>query len=384
MRAILTLSVILLALATYAQPYAIGSRNITYFDAARNRNVPCEIRYPGVSAGSNVDVASGEFPVLVMGHGFAMTVGAYANLWNHFVPKGYIMVLPTTEGGLLPAPNHGAFGQDLAFVATALQAANSDAASPFFGKVAPATALMGHSMGGGASFLGSANNSSIQTLVNFAAAETNPSAVAAAAQVVVPTLMFAGSNDCVTPIPAHQGPMYDALTTDCRAFVNITGGGHCYFANSNFNCDFGELTCSPSPSISRSAQHSVVNDFAGLWLDHFLKGVPGAYDSFSDSLSASVRITGDLTCGITTSIAEADAAPAVRLGPVPADQLLVVYGAESGTPVRVLDALGREHMQLQLLPADGVLNVGTLPPGIYRLLLGAGDAAVVRPFVVAR
>ena len=114
-----------------------------------------------------------------------------------------------------------------------------------------------------------------------APAETTPSSIAAAANVTVPTMVFAGANDCATPIGQHQGPMYDALTTSCRAFVNVLGGGHCYFANSNFNCNFGEITCSPTPTISRGAQHWVLNDLAGLWLDHFLKGIPRAFAGVS-------------------------------------------------------------------------------------------------------
>lgn len=367
-----------------AQTFPIGARTITYFDAARNRNIETWVRYPGESSGANAVVADGEFPVLVMGHGFAMAVDAYANLWEYFVPKGYIMVLPTTEGGLLPGPDHGAFGQDLAFLAGALQAANSDAGSPFFGRVAPATALMGHSMGGGASFLGAANNNTIQTLVNFAPAETTPSAIAAATNVTVPTMVFAGSNDCVTPVPQHQGPMYDALTTSCRAFVNILGGGHCYFANSNFNCNFGELTCSPSPAISRGEQHAVVNDFAGLWLDHFLKGIPGALEAVSDSLSSSTRVSAQFTCGITTAVADRAHAPTVRLVPVPANDRLTVLGAAPGTRLRVFDITGRD-MHLSTSPTtDGGIDVQALPSGTYRLLLQHGEHQEVHTFLIAR
>ena len=42
---------------------------------------------------------------------------------------------------------------------------------------------MGHSMGGGAAFLASANNTAIETVIGLAPAETTPSAEAAAASV---------------------------------------------------------------------------------------------------------------------------------------------------------------------------------------------------------
>ena len=381
-------TLLLLTLATMgtmemaAQPYLIGSRSITYFDASRNRNIGTQLRYPGETAGADAVVLDGEWPVLVMGHGFAMTVGAYANLWDYFVPRGYIMVLPTTEGGLLPGPNHGAFGLDLAFLAEAMQDANLDPTSPFFGKVAPATALMGHSMGGGASFLGAANNTSIQTLVNFAPAETNPSAISAAPNVLVPTMVFAGSADCVTPIADHQGPMYAALATDCRAFVNITGGGHCFFANSNTNCSLGELIC-PSPGISRAAQHSVINDFAGLWLDHFLKGVPGAFEALEDSLDLSTRVTADYSCGLTTAISKATSST-WSLAPVPTSDLLYIRGASPDALVRVLDMMGRESVARRSLQGRDVLDVGGLAVGTYRLVLEQDGVEEQRPFVVTR
>ncbi|MFN3876151.1 MAG: hypothetical protein ACK4L7_09605, partial [Flavobacteriales bacterium] len=164
---------LMLATVVRAQPYPVGSRSITFFDASRNRSIPTNMYYPGVTAGSNAQVAAGSFPVLVAGHGFVMGTDAYANLWSHFVPLGYIMALPTTEGGL--SPDHAAFGLDIAFVASALQAANDDPSSPFHQHVAPTNALMGHSMGGGASLLGAAGNAAITTVVNFAAAETSPS-----------------------------------------------------------------------------------------------------------------------------------------------------------------------------------------------------------------
>lgn len=381
MRTILTLTFGFFLFAAHAQPFLIGSRNITFNDPVRNRNIPTQIRYPGVAAGANAAVAIGEFPVLVMGHGFAMGFDAYSNLWNYFVPRGYIMLLPTTEGGLIPGPNHGAFGQDLAFLAEAMQGANLDPASPFFGKVAPATALMGHSMGGGASFLGAAGNSNIQALVNFAPAETNPSAVAAAALVEVPTMVIAGANDCVTPIPAHQGPMYAALTV-CRAFINITGASHCQFAESNFNCNFGEFTCSPGPAISRGAQHAIVNEIAGLWLDHFLKGDAGALAAVQDSVALSTRLTGEVVC-ISTGVANV-AIEEWSVSPVPATDRLVVRGLEGGDLLRVIDLVGRELSSVSATNSIHELGIADLPAGTYRLLVERKGSISSKGFVVAR
>ena len=369
-----------LPLLSAAQPFAIGSTTSTFFDASRNRDIGTNLYYPGVTAGNNAEVAAGAFPVLVIGHGFVMTPNAYANLWEHFVPLGYIVALPTTEGGF--APSHSDFGQDIAFVAESLQAANTDGGSTFFGHVAPTSALMGHSMGGGASFLGAAGNTAITTVVNFAAAETNPSAVAACAQVQVPALVFAGGNDCVTPIPDHQQPMYEALTVPCRAFVNILGGGHCYFAESNFNCNFGELTCSPSPSIQREEQHDVVNDLATLWLDHFLKGDQQALQLFIDSTSLSTRIAAVTTCALPTALEEAwEEAP--RLWPTLVDDRFFV-SVTSNALVEVFDLRGALMLATSVRGNGSFVDAHTLAEGTYAVRVTEEDGQWMKHIVVVR
>ncbi|MBK9177141.1 MAG: T9SS type A sorting domain-containing protein [Flavobacteriales bacterium] len=377
----LTLLILGASFPASAQPFAIGSRSITFFDASRNRNIATNLYYPGVTAGSNAEVANGAFPLLVVGHGFVMSTDAYANLWNHFVPLGYIVALPTTESGF--APSHGNFGQDIAFIVTAMQAANNEASSPFFGHMAPTSALMGHSMGGGSSFLGAAGNTAITTVVNFAAAETNPSAVAACAQVLVPTLMFAGSNDCVTPIAQHTAPMYAALTMPCRAFVNITGGGHCYFAESDFNCSFGELTCSPAPAISRAQQHDVINDFATLWLDHFLKGDQGALASFVDSIALSTRAVSTTTCELPTGLSVAEPESSF-LSPSIVDDRFQVNSANGPVHVQVFDLRGRTVMSLPGVGPGQFIDARSLPQGTYLVLVGTGAERMAERMIIAR
>jgi len=361
-----------------AQPFAIGTRSITFTDASRSRDIPCTVHYPALTGGNATPAADGTFPVLVHGHGFVMTVDAYTNLRDGFVPKGYILVLPTTEGGFAPA--HASFGQDLSFLADALQAAGADPSSPLFGHVAPATALMGHSMGGGASFLGAANNANIQALVNFAPAETNPSAIAAAANVQVPTLVFAATEDCVTPTAANQRPMYDAVPVACKAFVEIIGGGHCFFGASSFTCSFGEVTCGPDLTISREQQHDVMNDFAGLWLDHFLKDDVGALSAFRDSVLMSDRVIAETAC-ITTAIAETPATN-VQLSPVPVSSVLRVDGLASSAEVYVFDIRGRCCLSTRLV--HGSMDISELPSGSYYLRSGPVIARFIGSFVVAR
>jgi dienelactone hydrolase len=270
----------------YAQQ--VGHATITFVDSLRsNRQISTEIYYPSNVAGNNTPIASGAFPLIIFGHGFVMTWSAYQNFWDFLVLEGYIVAFPTTESGI--APNHNEFGKDLKFLISKIQA-NGAGTAFSASSVGTTSAIMGHSMGGGSSFLAAENNSTVTTMVTFAAANTNPSSISAAQQVSIPTLLFSGVNDCVTPPAQHQDIMYDSTNAAYKTQVNILGGGHCYFANSNFSCTFGESTCTPTPTIVREEQQDVTNDFLKLWLGYFLKNDCQAAQAFQDSLLASTRI----------------------------------------------------------------------------------------------
>ncbi len=290
----------------YAQQ--VGHATITFVDPARNnRQIATEVYYPATTAGNNTPIAPGAFPLITFGHGFVMTWSAYQNFWDMLVLEGYIVAFPTTESGI--SPNHTEFGKDLKFLISTMQSNGAGAAFTAT-SMGNTSAIMGHSMGGGSSFLAAQNNAQITTLVNFAAANTNPSSITAAQQVSVPTLLFSGVNDCVTPPAQHQDLMYDSTNAAYKTQINITGGGHCYFANSNFSCTFGESTCSPSPGILREEQQDVTNDLLKLWLGYFLKNDCQKAQAFQDSLASSTRVTfrqsQSIACvtGIQASVSE--------------------------------------------------------------------------------
>lgn len=373
-------NLLLLPVALSAQPYAIGSMAMNFYDADRDRDVPCELHYPAATAGDDVPVNEGAFPVIVIGHGFVMTVDAYTYLWEHYAPLGYIVVLPTTEAGF--APDHAAFGADLAFLGSALTLASDDVASPFYQHVAPSTVLMGHSMGGGAAFLGSASNSALRALVTFAPAETNPSAVAAASLVQVPTLVFAASEDCVTPIADHSEPMYAALTVPCKAFVNITGGGHCYFGDDSFTCSFGELTCGPDLTISREQQHAAVTDITDLWLRYHVLDDATALTPLLDSLASTTRFIAETTC-LSTSVASG-AGDASGFSAWFTEGQLNIEGCVPGERLVLMDDLGRICWSGRVVREGRTAVLLPLPAGVFVLGAESQDQRRACRFVLAR
>jgi dienelactone hydrolase len=309
MKSILFL-VLFLAQFCHAQ-VSIGHTTLTFNDPTRSggvgsgggpgRQIQTEIYYPATSAGTSTPVASGEFPIIVFGHGFAMTWDAYSNIWEHYVPRGYIMAFVRTESSLFPSPSHGDFGLDLKLVAQKmldLQTTNA----LFQNHIYPKVGIMGHSMGGGASFLAANNNTSIHALIGLAPADTNPSAIAAAPNVQVPSIVFSGSSDGVTPPSQHHIPMYEGVTSTCKSFVNIIGGAHCYFANTNFNCDFGEGTSSTGISISRAEQQNATYSILDPWLDYNLKDICAAYEATQLYLSSTPGTTTQTTCPNVPSV----------------------------------------------------------------------------------
>jgi predicted dienelactone hydrolase len=254
----------------HAQTYPIGNQVITYQDPARsNRNIQTYLYYPATSAGTGTPLATGSFPVVVIGHGFVMNYAPYVVYADTLTPKGYIVAIVNTETGL--SPSHSNYGLDLAFVISKLYAEHTNSSSPFFQHVTLTSCMMGHSMGGGCTILGSAVNANVTCTATFALAETTPSAIAAATSVTASSLVFSGSDDCVAPAAAHQTPVYNNLP-GCKSFVSIIDGGHCGFAAANFNCNFGEMTCNPGgPALSATAQRAIVFKLLTPWLDRFLK-----------------------------------------------------------------------------------------------------------------
>lgn len=279
--------------------YAIGTIDLTLTDASRSRDVIVELYYPATSAGASTPVASGTFPLITFGHGFVMGVDAYYNLKDSLVPKGYIFALVDMETSF--SPNHGEFGADLLFVNNEIKArAISDNTFILYQDLNGKSAIMGHSMGGGATMLagGTATSSQVTCLVGMAAAETTPSAISACGNITVPTMIFCASNDGVTPIADHQQPMYNAINA-CKFLINITGGAHCYYANTNLACDFGESVSSTGISITRAEQQQTTFRYLNPFLDYFLNDNASAWSQFNSQLTNTSESTNTFNCNLS-------------------------------------------------------------------------------------
>ena len=389
-----------------ALAYEIGHTSLSYSDPARGgRSVPTEAFYPTDVAGEDVPVAvppPGGFPVVAFGHGFLIPWSDYDYVWEGLVPEGFVVLLPDTEGGLLP--DHLDLGLDLAFVLRELREDSADPGSIFFGAVSSEAAVCGHSMGGGASFLAAESDPTVAAIANLAAAETNPSAIGAASSITAPALLFSGSNDCVTPPESHQIPMYDALASDCRTRVTLTGASHCQFAEDNFLCSLGEGGC-PSPTITREEQHALTISLLAPWLRYTLEDDLLAWLEFEDLLDTLPGVENEMDCDATSVVWEDGHECAETVGLVslttgtpnpfsslttiryflaePMDTEVSVYSLD-GRLVRRLHG-GPTNAGWHMVRWDG-RNSGGRPvaSGVYRCAVLAAGESSSRPVVLVR
>lgn len=288
---------IFLSAQCLAQNYATGIRVENYVDASRsNRQISTTVYYPANVAGNNAALAAGnsQFPVVVFGHGFVIDPSSYRWLADSLVKHGYVVAFPATEGGALPS--HSNFGKDLSFLCGYIPSLNDVPGSFFFGRLIKKSAVGGHSMGGGASFLAASGNTTINAIFNFSAAETNPSAITAAASVTAPSLIFSGSSDCIVPANTQQS-MYEKDNAACKTYIDITNALHCQYANNNGTCVLGQVFtgCNSSP-LSPANVFGKVTNLLIPFLDYYLKSECTAGDNFISNYNTITGVTKMQSC----------------------------------------------------------------------------------------
>lgn len=275
---LVALILLLLNVAAWGQcsaPFAVGETTKSYTDPTRNnRAVAVLIRYPKQSPAATEPLAGCAFARVAVGHGFTIPGDRYGYLSAQLVPLGYVLVFVRSEEGF--SPSHETFARDLVF---ALRALAQDV--QFANVVGAPSAVLGHSMGGGASFLAASFDPQLRALIALAPAETTPSAIAAAASLRLPTLVMTGSNDCVTPLAQHVQPMLAALATapQHRRHSVLTGGTHCQFSDGYFTCSIGEGMC-PAAGITAVQQQLLVSSEVSVFLARYLRDGLIFFDGF--------------------------------------------------------------------------------------------------------
>jgi len=387
----------ILNLAIFAQ-YQLGHRTITFTDPARSRDIPTEIYYPATSAGDDVPMANGSFPVVVFGHGFVMgTASLYQYLWDSVATKGFIMAFPTTESSsLFPPPNHLKFGTDLAFLIDTLLGSNNVASSFLYGKVTNKAALMGHSMGGKGAWIAANITTKATTIFTMGAAISDPLSSCDvlgdyAKFVTIPAVSMGAEFDCVAPPAENQALLYDTCISSCKFYILINGGGHCYFASQEgsglVSCETGESSsCTGNFTIIRAQQNQYALKFIIPWLNYQLKNSVSDGVAFKALANTSSLVTSVINCTSTDGINQNQNSNTVDIFPNPTNESFNLF-VENGTriDVRIYNLIGSNVYENNFASASNStfsINSELLTNGVYFIEINIDGNRQIKKLII--
>ena len=402
MKKIILLIATCFSLASNAQTFPVGHMSINFKDASRTggfsisgttvvtmpgtgRNIGTEVYYPSTTAGNNVAVANGQFPVVVFGHGFAMTWDSYDNIYNRLASLGYIVLLPRTESSIFPTPSHGDFAADMKLLASQGLLLNSTstptALATFNGKVLQKSAIGGHSMGAGCSFVAAQNNTTVTCVFNLAAATSNTagvSSVAGASLVTVPLLMISGEKDNVADTTV-QNSHYNPTASAIKFHSIIKDVTHCDFGNgTSTTCTIGQAACSGAGC--NATLFARYMSYVEPFLAHQLKNDCVAGNNFMTLiLSPSVdrvgrKIVGNIACAVT-GIQSTNASDMFSVYPNPTNDILHIESKSIHSKVTAFtltDIAGKLIIDKKI-DANYEVNMSDIENGIYILSLSTED-----------
>jgi pimeloyl-ACP methyl ester carboxylesterase len=239
-------------------PYEVEMTEIAVTRAGADETFEAQLFVP-LPPADGAPAADERSAMYAFGHGYLSPVEPYESTLEHLASWGLTVVAPRSGSELFPS--HERFAGDL--VAALDAVADAAEADDWAGlPVDPgARTVGGHSMGGGAAVLAAAMDPSVRTVATLTAADTRPSAVDAAGEVVVPLLLLAGSEDRITPVDDHQRPIFEAAAGPAQLRV-IEGGGHCGFLD---QADLIGLVCGRS-TLDSETQRTYGQAVLSAWL----------------------------------------------------------------------------------------------------------------------
>jgi len=266
--------------------FAVGLRVLRFVDTSRTIELPdgaseprtlyTEVRYPALGAPGGTDLpdapaarADGPFPLVVFGHGYAVTPALYARLLQSWAQAGYVVAAP-----VFPRENADAVGgpdesdlvnqpADMSFVISSMLAASSSSSGPFAGLIDPQRIAVTGQSDGGDTALAVAYDSSyrdprVDAAVILSGAEIPGVGGFAFAPGSPPLLATQGTADTVNP-PSATNAFFDAARRP-KYLLSLIGAEHL------------------PPYSSQQPQLSIVERVTIAFLDGYLKHRPGALE----------------------------------------------------------------------------------------------------------
>ena len=293
MRGLFLIVAVLFCTDIAAQECKIAHCPVILKDTLRgNRKIPVEIFYPEMNINDHNAIAvrnNQRYPLIFFAHGYLMKGSDYKPICDILVPEGFILVFLNSETGLFPS--HKVLAEDVSFAVDEITRLSLKRSFILFDKTDSKKCLMGHSMGGGSIFITANLKNNVDAIVALSPLKTKPSSVQAASSVEIPTLIIAGSNDCITPPGEHQVPIYNFSASHYKTYILISGGTHCQMGVTSSKCTTGEKMAGCKPAISRNDQYAVLARYLVPWLGYFLKGEKEEGVCFDLTLSADNTVT---------------------------------------------------------------------------------------------
>jgi predicted dienelactone hydrolase len=274
-----------LALAPAAAPAspAINTRVLRFVDHSRSIRLPDGRRVPRtIETVVRYPTASGAYPLVVFGHGFALTPATYGRLLDAWAEAGYVVAAPAFPLGTAGAPGGPNESdivnqpRDMSFVITRLLALNAQPKGALEGSIEPSRiAVAGHSDGAVTALAVAYGRRYRDPRVRAAIVLSGAmlAGMGPLARTGPPLLAMQGTADPINPPSATSS--YFALASRPKFLVWLLGASHRH------------------PYTDEQPQLGVVEHATIAFLDHYLKGLPLAAFTATAQRPGVTRLVAD-------------------------------------------------------------------------------------------